>query len=208
MRHRMFWGGSAIIVVAALAATQTRASAITAGWALIVIIILAISLGRHIKCPTPKRNLAMAVILLLFIFPFLLLYTPVFEGISYRFGRIGLHASGTILLRMSLWKAALTAFWSNPIFGIGAGNFPNVSNWVPGVRFDPIFYMVSGLTAHAVIFTSLAETGILGFLSMYYFFVRAVKVSYQNMKRAVDVSDLADGRWFVRVLIVIGTAKP
>jgi len=207
VRHRMFWGGSAIIMVAALAATQTRASAITAGWALIVIVILAISLGRHIKCSTPKRSLAMAVILLLFIFPFLLLYTPVFEGITYRFGRIGLHASGTILLRMSLWKAALTAFWGNPIFGIGAGNFPNVSNWVPGVRFDPIFYMVSGLSAHAVIFTSLAETGMLGFLSMYYFFARAVKVSYQNMKTAVAVSDLAATHClFIGALVILGSS--
>lgn len=207
IRGRLFWGISALIMVAALAATQTRASAITAGWALVVIVILAIRHGRIIRSSIPRKGLAAAIIFMLLIFPILILYTPVFEGILYRFARIGLHASGTILLRMSLWKAALAAFWGNPLLGIGAGNFPHVYQWVPGVRFDPIFYLVSGLSAHAVIFTSLAETGIIGFLSLYYFFVRAAKISYRNMKTAVHASDKAVTHClFIAALVILGSS--
>jgi O-antigen ligase len=207
LRGRIFWGVSALIMVGALAATQTRASAITAGWALIVIIILAIRYGRRIRCRIPRKSLTAAILLLLLIFPILVFYTPVFEGIMYRFGRIGLQASGTILLRISLWKAALAAFASNPLLGIGAGNFPMVYNWVPNVRFDPIFFFVSGLSAHAVIFTALAETGLLGFLSMYYFFGRAVKTAYRNIKGATIRSDMAATHClFIAALAVLGSS--
>ncbi len=207
VREKIFWGVSSLIMVAALAATQTRASAITAGWALIVIIYLAFRYGRRIRCAIPRKSLATAVILMLFILPILVLYTPVFEGIMERFARIGPHASGTILLRMSLWKAALEAFWSNPVLGIGAGNFPHVNLWVPEVRFDPIFYLVSGLSAHAVIFTSLAETGIIGFLSMYYFFWWAVRISYRNMRSVIDITDMSIAHClFVAALVILGSS--
>jgi len=204
IRERIFWGGSALVMLAALAATQTRASAITAGWAAIVIVVLAVRYGRRIRCSIPRKSLALAIIIMLAVLPILVFYTPVFTGITDRFARIGLQASGTILLRMSLWKAALAAFWGHPILGIGAGNFPLVNNWVPDVRFDPIFYLVSGLSAHAVIFTSLAETGLIGFLSMFYFFGRAVRVSYQNLKSASNEADVAVTHClFIAALVIL-----
>jgi O-antigen ligase len=207
IRSRIFWGISVLILVAALAATQTRASAITAGWALIIVVIQGLWLGRRLKCPAPAKSLVMAIVLILFIIPILALYTPVFEGIVHRFERIGLQASGTILLRMSLWKAALAAFWSHPILGIGAGNFAQVYIWVPEVRFDPIFYFVTGLSAHAVLFTSLAETGILGFVAMYYFFIRAVRRSYRNMKASIEISDIAVAHClFIAALVILGSS--
>lgn len=207
LRGRIFWGVSALIMVAALAATQTRASAITAGWAMVVIVFMAIRYGRRIGCRIPRKSLTAAFFLLLLIFPVLVLYTPVFEGIMYRFGRIGLQASGTILLRLSLWKAALAAFAGHPILGIGAGNFPQVYNWVPNVRFDPIFIFVTGMSAHAVIFTALAETGLLGTLSMYYFFGRAVKIAHRNVKAAANRLDMAGAHClFIAALAVLGAS--
>jgi O-antigen ligase len=191
-------------MVGALAATQTRASAITAGWALIVIVFMAVRYGKAIGCFIPRRSLITALVLLLFICPILILYTPVFEGIAYRFGRIGLQASGTILLRLSLWKAALAAFLDNPILGIGAGNFAQVYRWIPTVKFDPIYFLVSGLSAHAVFFGALAETGILGVISMYYFFIRGIRTAYRRIRSVSAISDMAVAQClFICVLAVV-----
>jgi O-antigen ligase len=207
IRTRIFWGISALIMVGALAATQTRASAITAGWAFVVLMIMAIRFGKIIKFAIPRKSLIAATVLLAAIFPILIFFTPVFEGIAYRFGRIGLQASGTILLRLSLWETALTAFWSNPLLGIGAGNFAQVYRWIPEVKFDPIYFLVSGLSAHAVVFGALAETGILGFLSMYYFFGRAVRTAYRQIKGAVSVSDMAVSQClFICALVIVGSS--
>jgi len=207
LRMRIFWGLSCLLLLAAMAATQTRASMISAGWGLAIVVIGAWWSGRSLRISLPRRNLAIAAVLLILIVPVLMLYTPVFEGVMHRFERIGLHASGTILLRVTLWKAALKAFWGHPLFGIGAGNFAMVSQWVPEVRFDPIFYMVAGLSTHAIIMTALAETGIAGVLALGYFLFSAVRVTYRKFVAAQDDESRAVTQcFFVIALIVLGTS--
>ncbi len=190
VRARILWGLAAILTFGAMAATQTRASMITAGWSLVIVVVFALWAGRRYKINTPAKNLAVAVGLMLLIIPVLAAYTPMFDGIVYRFGRIGLHASETILLRISLWKAALAAFRGNPFFGIGAGNFPMVAQWVPEVRFDNIFYLVAGLSTHSVLMTVLAETGLAGLLSMAFFFGRSLKIAHWEFLSTVIDNDL------------------
>lgn len=207
IRARIFWGLSCLLLLAALAATQTRASMIGAGWGLLVIIVGAWRSGRTLRIRLPRRNFIIAVVLLVMIVPVLMLYTPVFEGVIHRFERIGLHASGTILLRITLWKAALKAFLSHPILGIGAGNFPIVIDWVPDVKFDPIFYLVAGLSTHAIVMTALAETGIMGLLALGFFLFRAVRMAYRKFIAAQDVVDRAVLQcFFVIALMVLGTS--
>lgn len=207
LRGRLFWGASMLILVAALAATQTRASIISAGWAGLIAVILALRLGKRIHCRIPRKNLFAALLLMALVIPILALYTPMFEGVAHRFERIGPHAGGTILLRLSLWKAALTAFWNNPILGIGAGNFATVYNWVPTVRFDPVFFWVSGMSTHSVLMTALAETGILGFVTMFFFFGRALKVSWRNMKEASTTDQVTTANiLFISALVIVGSS--
>ncbi len=207
IRMRIFWGLSCLLLLAAMAATQTRASMISAGWGLFIVVVGAWRSGKSLRIPLPRRNLIIAVVLLILIVPALMLYTPVFEGVMHRFERIGLHASGTILLRVSLWTAALKAFWGHPILGIGAGNFPMVSQWVPEVRFDPIFYMVSGLSTHAVVMSALAETGIAGLLALGFFLLRTIRMTYRKYIAAQDAESRAVCQsFFVIALIVLGTS--
>jgi len=189
IRARLLWGASALLILGALAATQTRASVITAGWCLAVALILALRLGRKYRCRIPLKNLVGAAALGLFIVPILIVYTPVFEGVAERFSRLGWHAAGTVILRKSLWSAALSAFWSYPILGIGAGNFAQVFQWLPGVKFDPVFSLVSGMSTHAVMMSALAETGILGFVSLCYFFGRTVLTAYRHMMASHSISE-------------------
>ena len=189
LRWRLFWGISAAFAAGGIVATQTRASAITAGWCLLIVLMLTLWKGRDIDLRIPYRNLAIAAVLAVIIVPILVFYTPVFSGIAHRFGRLGPQARETVLLRVTLWKAALAAFSANPLFGIGAGNFPAVSQWVPTVRFDPIFYMVSGLSTHAVLMTALAETGIAGVASLAWFFWRALRTVWRNLTAVVSEAE-------------------
>jgi O-antigen ligase len=207
LRVRWYWGISALIMVAAMAAAQTRASVITAGWAVTLATAYALWQGHRGRQPAPFKNLMRALVLAALIVPVLAFYTPVFSGIANRLGQIGWQASGTILLRFTLWKAALAAFLDNPVLGIGAGNFPRVDLWVPAVRFDPVFYLVSGLSTHAIIMTALAETGILGLCTMTFFLWRAVRVSYRHVAGAVTTFDRPVTLClFIIALIVFGSS--
>lgn len=190
LRLRLLWGAAAWIAAGGIVATQTRASAITAGWCLLIVLVLTLWKGRVLNLRTPFRNLAIAVVLAVLLIPILVFYTPFFSGIAHRFGRLGPQARETVLLRVTLWKAALAAFSANPLFGIGAGNFPAVNQWVPTVRFDPIFYMVSGLSTHAVFMTALAETGVAGVLSLVWFFWRALRTAWRNLTATVSEAEM------------------
>ncbi|MEE9442254.1 MAG: O-antigen ligase family protein [candidate division Zixibacteria bacterium] len=192
IRERVFWTICGIIISGALAATQTRASAITAGIGIVLIISFSLRYSFKKNLAISRNNLIHAAILVAAVIPIILIYTPLLDGILYRFGRIGLQASGTILLRFTLWTAALKAFWANPIWGIGPGNFAQIYLWLPEVKFDPIFYMVSGLSTHAIVMTVLSETGIFGFLSLGYFFFKAIRVSYGNFISVSDTCRSAD----------------
>jgi len=207
IRGRIFWGLSSLLMVGAVAATQTRASALTAMWGLVIIIPLALRAGKHLLSNVPRKGLWAAIVLGILILPVLFLYTPLFEGITDRFARMGFQATGTILLRLSLWKAALAAFWAHPIFGIGAGNFAQVANWVPGVRFDPVFYHVSGLSTHVVILSALTETGLIGVSALLYFLARAVKISYRDFTATARDNEIpVTLSLFVIALVIFGSS--
>jgi len=207
LRARFLYGLTAMITMGGMVATQTRASIITAMWGLAIIIIIALWAGRRLGRSSPRNNLIAAGILVLLVVPLLALYTPIFEGILYRFGRMGLQATGTILLRVSLWKAAFAAFWANPLFGIGTGNFAAIHHWIPEVRFDPVFYLVAGLSTHSLAMTALAETGIAGFMSLAYFFTRAVKTAFGIFSEAESDYDVANTHCLLAVaLAVLGSS--
>lgn len=207
VRTRILYGIMILVIVGALATTQTRASAITAGWGLIIAIVLSLLAARRTGNRLPHKNLFMAIVVALLIIPILAFYTPIFEGVIYRFGRLGFQASGTILLRVSLWKAALGAFWENPIFGIGPGNFPMVIDWVPEVRFDYIFFLVSGLSTHSVLMTTLAETGLMGLATLTFFYWKAFFKARDNFQNTVNDSNLpVNIILFIATLAIIGSS--
>ena len=207
LRKRVLWGTAALIMLAALAATQTRASVITAGWGLATAVIGTIFLSRRLRIYHPRKNLLITLVGALISLSLLASYTPVFEGVLSRFGRMGFQASETILLRVSLWKAALAAFLQNPIFGIGSGNFAQVWQWVPQVKFDPIFLFVSGLGTHAIILGALSETGIIGFLALANLFFRAVRTAGRRFMTVSDPDEAPEALClFIIALVITGSS--
>lgn len=207
LRARIIWGLCLLIVSGGLAATQTRASAITAAWGLVVLIFISFRTARQTGLKTPQKNITWAAIFFLMAMPILATYTPVFEGIVARFERFGFHATGTILLRWVLWKAAWAAFLKNPVFGIGAGNFAEVYRWVPEVKFDHVFYLVTGLSTHLVALAALAETGLTGFIALIALLGSVVKKSYQSFSSALTEREAVDRLiLFVIALVITGSS--
>lgn len=207
LRTRVLWGIVALLTAGGLMVTQTRASAITAGWGLIAVMVWALWKGYKAKRRAPSKNLIAAVILILLIAPILIFYTPVFAGIAYRFGRLGFQPAETVLLRVTLWKAALTGFLLSPILGIGAGNFALIQQWVPDIKFSPVYHVVSGLSTHNVFLGALVETGLVGFFTLVFLFMRAIRISYRNFSAAVIEKEFPIVQsLFIIALVVMGSS--
>jgi O-antigen ligase len=183
-RKRLIWLGCAAILTGALAAGQTRASVVTAGLALIVVVATALRKGRKLDTGLPRLNVSKAVPLIVLALILLLLFTPLFDRILFRFSRIGLVPTGTVALRLKLWTAAWSGFVKHPILGIGMGNFADVDSWFPQYRFIPNFYLVKGLSTHVVFLTALSETGVPGFLTLLMFLIAAVVFAQRHFRRA------------------------
>lgn len=207
LRVRIIWGGTALLFIAGLAATQTRASVISAGWGCLLIIAGSLILGRRYHVGLPKKNFYAAGFLAAGVAPLLAIYTPLFSGVVQRFGQVGLQASETILLRVKLWTAATEAFFRHPVLGIGAGNFAQVADWVPDVKFDPVFYIVAGKGTHSVAMSALAETGLMGFFAMAFLFWRAIRVSYREMKHSASIDEVRIAlALFVIAIVIMGSS--
>ncbi len=69
---------------------------------------------------------------------------------------------GSVAQRLVLWGNAWHAFWDNPLFGLGPGNFDVIQLIYYYLRFDPIQVYVQGLSAHNLVLHYMAETGIVG----------------------------------------------
>jgi len=80
----------------------------------------------------------------------------------------------TVWLRISLWKTALIAFWSDPLTGIGPGNYRNVDAIFPFLKFDAARLYVLGLLLAQYLFSYLAETGILAPWRWRHFILRII----------------------------------
>lgn len=70
--------------------------------------------------------------------------------------------SGTFRMRLVLWQSGLSAFWDNPLLGIGPGNFRVIHELYQELRFNPIQLYIEGLSAHNLVIHYMAETGLVG----------------------------------------------
>jgi O-antigen ligase len=165
-------GIGVIIVLFALIATQSRGPFLTA---ILVGLILTIMTARrarkeNIQFIRPKIKLLLLGTIL--VAAIMLCFSGIFKDVGARFQSLIETGSGTIWLRISLWKTSLIAFMSNPITGIGSGNFRNIDLIFPHLKFDVARLYVMGLSAHNLFLHYLAETGLIGTIAMVYYFLK------------------------------------
>jgi O-antigen ligase len=116
-----------------------------------------------------------------------------------------------------LWSLALKSFLHNPLLGIGLGQFYNLSQVFPELRFSPLVFFIYGLDPHNIVLYYLSSAGTLGILALFYFFFSALKIGWMKFRKSITpqdtsiafallgivlfvfVSSFYAGEWFYRV---------
>ncbi len=132
----------------------------------------------------------------------------IFVPVAERFQEISLdRPMGTILLRLSLWRAAIDGFLTSPFTGIGIGNFRMIDSLLPYLKFDPVRYYITGMTSHNVFLQYLCETGIIGAAAFLWLAYRAFSSAVKIMRQTVSADELVPSMAaFVGALVIFITA--
>ncbi len=113
---------------------------------------------------------------------FLAIKPELFLGITQRFdvalggGRLG----DSYVPRSALWSAAFHAFSDHPFLGIGPGNFRSIIDLYPELALNYYYFWVRGFSSHNLFLHYLAETGIVGGITVIALFVAAFRYSWQS----------------------------
>lgn len=179
--ERIKYGVFIIIIIIAILATQSRAPLLAVVIGIPLLLFLSyrkVPVSEKIRI---RRTLGKTIPVLGALLALLLIFkTDIFLG---AFDRIESFVNAikdpkeTVYLRLVLWGTALKAFWANPIFGIGIGNYKIVGQIFTEMRFNPVWYYISGMSAHNVILHYLAETGLTGTIAL-------LIVLWKNVKNA------------------------
>lgn len=105
----------------------------------------------------------------------------VFERFTVAFG--GGRLGDSYVPRMALWSAATRAFLDHPIFGIGPGNFRSIMYLYPELSMSYYYYWVRGFSSHNMLLHYLAETGIVGGVTVVSLFISGFRYSFQSWKQ-------------------------
>jgi O-antigen ligase len=112
---------------------------------------------------------------------------------------------GSVAMRLVLGAAAIEAFWTNPLTGIGIGNFKIIEEIVPTVSLAKLWFRVQDMSAHNVILHYLAETGILGVCSLIYLGWRGFKTSLADARKPMTTTDNQAGFALLAAMVVFCT---
>jgi O-antigen ligase len=119
-----------------------------------------------------------------------------------RLGKSIIAPQGTIALRVVLWTAAIKGFMTNPITGIGIGNFKIIDQIIPEVKLVPVWYYIGGLSAHNVVLHYLAETGIVGAISLIALAWTGLKTSFRRFReKQLDPDSQISAALFIAMFI-------
>ncbi len=112
---------------------------------------------------------------------------------------------GSVAMRLVLGAAAIEAFWTSPLTGIGIGNFKIIEEVVPTVSLAKLWFRVQDMSAHNVILHYLAETGILGVCSLIYLGWRGFRTSLADARKRMSPEDNQAGFALLAAMVVFCT---
>lgn len=191
LTQRLKYGVIFFILLGALIATQTRSALLYFLLSYLVVSILAYRKSKIENMRYVQNNLSkLTGMFVLASILVMLLQPSIISGFAHRMHILFYGSVGTIKLRFVLWDVALKAFFHSPLFGIGIGQFTKMRTILPEVQFVPLYEHVSGLSAHSLFFSFLAETGLVGILCLSYFIFSFLKLSWHTYKSAFDRVDL------------------
>ncbi len=217
-KKRLTYGLVFLLLLGGLLVTQTRGALISFGLIYFLLSFIVLKKAGNLAFLLPKRRVLTSLTLVLMALGFLLLSYPELLGRVHH----GLYSlSGkyveTTQIRFFLWGLALKSFLHNPLLGIGLGQFYNISQVFPELRFSPLIFLIYGVDPHNILLYYLSSAGILGILALFYFFFSALKIGWMKFKQSltpqdtsitlallgivlfVFISSFYAGEWFYRV---------
>lgn len=177
-----------LLLLTGLVLTQTRGA-----W---ISFILSFSfmgwlVGKKSISHSRKRILGILLLLLLSVIITYFIFPNIFSGITHRVEQIKYLDIGTIQLRLMLWEAAIQAFLSHPINGIGLGQFAILSEQFSAFGTSSIFKEnVGGLSAHNITLSYLSETGLVGLFGLFLFYASFTKLASKTFNRAKTLQEI------------------
>jgi O-antigen ligase len=162
-----------LVILAGLIGTQSRFAILVCALLCAAVVVASMIHARRLRAVSAeapaigKRAGLLVLWLIALLLLFVVLVPSVLERALARFGAAATTTpGGTILLRMTLWKAAIKVFLDHPLTGIGPGVFRYVDQYYGSLWFGSTYPFVRGLSAHNLFLHYLAESGIIGVLAM------------------------------------------
>jgi len=191
VKKKRFYGLVFFVALGGLVVSQTRGAVLSLFLSYFFVTIIALKKGRDLRLVYIKRNFLRSTALILIILLVFMIFSPsILLDFSHRFHTITQGPTETIQLRFLLWGTAAKSFLQNPILGIGLGQFTRISQVLPELRFNPLFAHVSGLGAHNIVLSYLAETGILGLLCLFYLMLKSLRLGWINFKKSESEAEI------------------
>jgi O-antigen ligase len=201
LKSRRWYLLGTLVVLIGLIGTQTRFAILICLILSAVVLLVSLWRARALRRRTEidhtpaeavvKRVsvlvLAVAVVTLLFV-----IFVPsILERAYDRFSAAAsVTPGGTMLLRTTLWHAALTVFADHPLTGIGPGLFRTVDQYYGSLMFGPTQVFVRGLSAHNLLLHYLAESGLLGAVALLMFFGNQFRLARRLWRSTASAYDL------------------
>jgi O-antigen ligase len=192
-RERLLYGLATVSIAAGIVATQARGPLLTVIIATLALLWFAQrKANRESNRQVGRTALIVIVVIALITIVAVSLSTNLLANAWLRYEEFlesARNPAGTIALRFILWKTALRTFLDHPITGIGIGNFRVVHEMYPDVRVIPLYTQVKGMSAHNVLLHYLAETGLIGTLSLVALTILGLRASYRTFKLKLERAD-------------------
>ncbi|UCD16576.1 MAG: O-antigen ligase family protein [Candidatus Zixiibacteriota bacterium] len=190
-RQQLKYTGFFLVGLLAALATMSRGPVMTIAIACPILLAVSYYKARklnHARATGYVSRFALAVVPILV---FLLIGTNAYQLLGTRMEQlVAERATGTIETRLSLWKAALESFRLSPVTGIGIGNYWLLDDLLPHLKFDPVRFMVAGLSFHNVFLQYLSETGILGVSALLFLAGSVFSAGRRILVRVTDFEDM------------------
>ncbi len=192
-KERFKYAVITIIIFIALLATQSRAPMLAVVISTPLLLIFAYKKMYGTKKTIYKKQLfkLLTAVSIVIVIGFLFkdtLFKDAFGRFELFFEALS-NPKGTVYLRIVLWTAAIKAFIHNPFVGIGIGNFRIIDQIYPELRFIPVWSCIGGMSTHNVILNYLAETGILGSMSLMAITIINLKIAFNSFKIKMSSED-------------------
>ena len=193
------WWVVAVFAVTSVA-TQTRGVWLGVATLLIVWLFSGSFLQPMTRVVTKRfaRKVLGALLVLLLLFYVL---APLLSQVEQRAEQLAQH-SGTVYLRLFLWGVALQFFVEHPIVGIGMGQLAGAMGQFPEMKNLAVFTWTHGLSAHNILLTFLAETGVVGTCGFLILLVATVRFAWKCVRDVRTLEELGWGWSFFMIFSV------